>query len=161
MKKNKKIILLVSIITVLVLGIASVSFAAVTDYKSPAEVLSALTGQSADEITAAREDGQSYGAQAVEADVLDEFQSDRLAQYKATLDAAVADGDLTQEEADARYAAMSERMEACDGTGTGLGQGNGAGNGTGLGQGNGNGQGRGSRAGQGMGMGTGPCGRQG
>lgn len=167
MKKKKKVLLLVSIITVLVLGLASVSFAAVTDYKSPAEVLAALTDKSVDEITAARESGQSYGAQAVEAGVLDEFQSERLTQYKASLDEAVAAGDLTQEEAAARYAAMSERMATCDGTGTGLGQGNGTGNGTGGGcgmgnsNGNGNGQGRGSRTGQGMGFGSGACGRQG
>jgi hypothetical protein len=44
-----------------------------------------------------------------------------LETQKTALDARVEAGTLTQAEADARYAEIQERIEACDGTATGVG----------------------------------------
>ena len=56
MKKNK-LFLLLSIVTVLLIGIASVSYAA-TAYNSPAEIIAGLTGKSVDQAAADRQDRQ-------------------------------------------------------------------------------------------------------
>ena len=94
--------------------------------------------------------------------VLADFQDERLALYKERLDEAVADGRLTQEEADALYAAMEQRFADCTGDGEcdqdctadGLGLGGfGAGNGV-CGLDDGQGSGIGSRGGRGRGMGS-------
>lgn len=150
--KTKKLFLLISIVTVLLVGVASVSYAA-TVYSSPAELVAALTGKSVDQAVADRQAGDSYGAQALEADKLEEFQDARDEIFKARLDQAVTDGQLTQAEADERLAAMELRQETCDGTGTGNGQGSGLGmgRGNGAGAGMGGGMGRGNGAGAGLG----------
>lgn len=140
--KTKKLFLLISIVTVLLVGVASVSYAA-TIYSSPAELVAALTGKSVDQAVADRQAGDSYGAQALEAGKLEEFQDAREELFKARLDQAVTDGQLTQAEADERLAAMELRQETCDGTGTGNGQGSGLGCGLGGGMGRGNGAGAG------------------
>ena len=140
--KTKKLFLLISIVTVLLIGVASISYAA-TVYSSPAELVAALTGKSVDQAVADRQAGDSYGAQALEAGKLDEFQAARLELFKARLDQAVTDGQLTQAEADARLTAMELRQETCGGTDIGNGQGSGCGMGGGMGRGNGNGAGLG------------------
>jgi hypothetical protein len=159
MKKNK-IILLISIVTVLLIGAGSVALAA-TEFKTPAEIIAGLTGKSVDDVTAARQAGQTYGAQASEAGKLDEFKAARLDLYKQNLDQAVADKRITQEQADKLYDAMKLRMESCDGTGSGAGSGlgmMGQRRGTADGSGLGNGAGLGSRGmNRSSGLGCGGC----
>ena len=154
--QKKRIILMLSIATILVIGMSTAAFAA-ADYQAPAEIVAGLTGKTIDEVRADRQAGTSYGAQAVEVDKLDEFQTERLALCEQNLDQAVIDGNLTQEEADKLLAEMTDRMEDCDGTGTGLGQasGNGTGEGLGICNGTGDGSGNGSGRGTGKGIGTG------
>lgn len=167
MKKNK-LFLVLSVVTILVIGLSTAAFAA-TDYKTPAEIVAGLTGKTVDEATADRQDGTTYGAQALAADKLDEFQTERLALCKQNLDQAVLDGKLTQAEADKLLEEMDLRMDSCDGTGTGVGQGERNGTGTGLcdgtgagqnserGTGRGMGVGRGAGIGNGTGLGCGSC----
>ncbi|MEI8199824.1 MAG: hypothetical protein WCG21_07175 [Eubacteriales bacterium] len=167
MKKNK-LFLVLSVVTILVIGLSTAAFAA-TDYKTPAEIVAGLTGKTVDEATAERQAGTTYGAQAQAADKLDEFQTERLALCGENLDQAVLNGKLTQAEADKLLEEMNLRMEACDGTGTGLGQGERNGTGTGLcdgtgagknserGTGRGMGMGRGAGNGNGTGLGCGSC----
>lgn len=142
MKKNK-LFLVLSVVTILVIGLSTAAFAA-TDYKTPAEIVAGLTGKTVDKVTADRQAGTTYGAQAQAADKLDEFQTDRLALCEQNLDQAVLDGKLTQAETDKILEEMNLRMEACDGTGTGVGQGERDGAGMGRGAGNGTGLGCGS-----------------
>lgn len=135
--KSKKILIVLSIMAVMLIGIASVSYA-VGAFKTPAEIVSGLTGKSVADVTAQRQAGISYGAQAQDVDKLDEFQAARIAEYKAQLDALVKDGKLTQAEADTRLKTMTDRIEICDGAGTGMMSG------AGQGMMNGGGRGRGS-----------------
>ncbi len=154
--KKKKLFLLISIVTVLLVGVASVSYAA-TAYNSPAEIIAGLTGKSVDEAVADRQAGSSYGAQAKEAGKLTEFQTARLELYKQNLDQAVADKRISQEDADKLYEAMKLRIANCTGDGTGQGAGNGIGRGMGMGMGaGGRGMGRGA-GGSGAGLGCGTC----
>jgi len=145
MKKNK-LFLVLSVVTILVIGLSTAAFAA-TDYKTPAEIVAGLTGKTVDEVTADRQAGTTYGAQAQAADKLDEFQTERLALCKQNLDQAVLDGKLTQAEADKLLEEMNLRMEACSVTGIGQGERNGTGTGlcggTGAGQNSERGTGRG------------------
>jgi len=150
MKKNK-LFLVLSVVTILVIGLSTTAFAA-TDYKTPAEIVAGLTGKTVDEVIADRQAGTTYGAQAKEEDKLDEFQTERLSLYKADLDQAVLDGKLTQADADKLLEEMTLRMDACDGMGTGLGQGDRNGMGAGLCDGTGAGQKSGRGIGTGMGM---------
>ncbi len=133
----KKTVIIITIAAVMLIG-ATVAFA-LGAFKTPAEIVSDLTGKSIDDVTEARANGITYGAQAAAAGKLDEFKAERLAQYKQALDEAVKEGRITQEEADRLYTAMEQRMEACDGTGSGIcGFGkNGSGRGLGMGRGNG------------------------
>lgn len=136
----KKTVFIITILAVMLIG-ATVAFASEA-FKTSAEIVSDLTGKSIDDVTEARANGVTYGAQAAAADKLDEFKAERLAQYKLALDEAVKEGRITREEADRLYAAMEQRMETCQGTGNGIG---------GFGM---NGQGRGL----GMGRLNGACG---
>jgi len=145
--KKKKLLLLISIVTILLVGVASISYAATT-YGSPAEIVAGLTGKNVDEVAAARQAGTSYGAQAEAAGKLAEFQASRLDSYSQRLDQAVADQKMTQEEADKLYEAMKLRMADCTGDGAGQGGGNGVGqcrgsSGRGIGRNAGNGSGLG------------------
>lgn len=152
----KKSIVAISVLVVALMSLASVTFAA-SVVKSPAEIVSGLTGKTIEEVTAARQEGNTYGAQAIEAGQLEAFQQERLAQFKAALDEAVANGTMTQEQADERYANMQLRLESCDGTGIGAGNGMKAGGGRGGRDGrggmrNGTGMGGGLRNGTGSGF---------
>jgi len=153
MKKNK-LFLVLSVVAILVIGMSTAAFAA-SDYKTPAEIVAGLIGKTADEVTADRQSGTSYGAQAKAADKLDEFQTERLALYAKSLDQAVLDGKITRADADKLLENMKLRMGDCDGTGTGAGQGERNGTGTGLCDGTGAGQNSERRNGTGMGMGRG------
>jgi hypothetical protein len=151
--KKKKLFLLISIVTILLAGVASISYAA-TVYNSPAEIIAGLTGKSVGEAVAARQAGTSFGAQAEDAGKLAEFQAARLELYKQKLDQAVTDKKITQEDADKLYAAMELRTVNCTGDGNGQGIGNGLGQGIGMG---GRGIGRGAGNGLGSGLGCANC----
>ncbi len=128
-------------------------------YKTPAEAVAGLTGDSVENVIAKKiATGKTYGTLANEAGKLDAFKAEILEIKKASLDAQVKAGTMTQTQADAIMKALTENQATCDGTGTakigqnmgakfgsqGQGQGNGGANrGSGLGQGRGNGRGLG------------------
>ena len=120
--KRKNLFLSMQIAVSLVLGLAVVSFAA-TDWKKPAEILSDLTGQPVDDIQAARQNGESYGQQAVSKNVLEAFKQEHIAQVKTRLEEEVAAGRLTDDESDRLLTELETRAEACDGTAQNQGQG--------------------------------------
>lgn len=132
MSKLRK--LLAISIAVLSLSAVSITALAVSAYSSPAEVVAALTGKSVSSIVDERQDtGNSYGTIAREAGVLDEFKSAMLENKKGVLEARVASGDMTQEQADEILAAIEANMAACNGSGGArIGQRFGAGFGSGM-----------------------------
>ena len=156
--KIRKIAVLVAVVLVVLVGAVSLSFAA-TDWKTPAEILSGLTGKSVDEILDGRQSGLSLGEQATAAGQLDAFKEERLAQMRSRLDEAVQEDVLTQEEADTRYQTIVDRQALCTGTGNpdGTAAGNGlcGGAGSGLNREAGSGMGRGRGMGLGKGLGNG------
>lgn len=140
-----------------VLTTAGAVFAA--EIKTPADIVSGLTGKSVVSLNTERASGKTYGAIAKESSKLDEFKAQMVEQKKAILDQRVAEGKLTREKADEIYGAIKENMATCDGSGSaGIGKkysagfGNGAGCGAGK-QACGMGMGRGNM-GKGMGFGT-------
>lgn len=112
--------------------------------KTPAEVVSELTGKSVEELTEERDAGKSYGRIAYEAGKLEEFKAGMLEQRKAILDQRVKEGKLTQAQADDILNKIKERHALCDGTGD-----------PGIGAHRGKALGRGMKNGEGMGMGRG------
>ncbi len=129
-------------IAVLVLSGLSVTALAAAAYGSPAEAVAGLSGKTLDDVVAEKsETGKTYGQLASEAGVLDEFKAAVLEMKKDILAAMVAEGKLTQEQADEILAAIMENQATCDGTGGAkVGQCYGAGlgaNGGGFGNGNG------------------------
>ncbi|ACL76008.1 DUF2680 domain-containing protein [Ruminiclostridium cellulolyticum] len=144
MKNIKKLVAIT--LSVLVVGAAGMVYAA--DIKTPAEVVSALTGKSMTDIYEEREEGKTYGTIANESGKLDEFKTKVLERKKAILDDKVKNGELTKEQADEIYNAIKNNQAICDGTGTArMGRQNGMGFGQGLGGGKGQGMGRGAGCG--------------
>lgn len=141
-----------------ILGVAGTAFAAVTG-QTPAEIAARVTGQTVEQVTAVRATGVTYGTIAKEAGKLAEFKTETLEQKKTILEQRVAEGNLTQEQADAIYKAIVTNQLTCDGTGSAalgksMGAGFGQGQGMGLGKGRGMGQGSGQRNRSGMGRGA-------
>lgn len=154
-------------VAVLALSAVSVTALAASVYSSPAEAVAALTGETVDSVVQERQDtGKTYGTIAGEEGVLDEFKSAMLEMKKDILDARVASGRFTQEQADEIYAAIEANIASCDGTGGamlgqhyGVGFGaSGGGLGNGSGQGNGGQYGGGQHGGNGMKLQDGSCG---
>ena len=144
MKNIKKIVMSLAVVSVLS---TSVVFGVVAA-KSPADIVSGLTGKSVEEVTKERTDGKTYGTIATEAGKLDEFKTEILKQKKELLDQRVKEGTLTQAKADEIYNSIVTNQETCDGTGSaGIGRMNGVGFGQGRGQGMGKGLGQGNAAG--------------
>lgn len=105
-------------VAVFALSAVSVTALAASAYNSPSEAVAALTGKSVDSVVEARQEtGKTYGTIANEAGVLNEFKSAMLEMKKGVLDARVASGDMTQEQADDILAAIEANVAACDGTG--------------------------------------------
>lgn len=159
MKKGKAIALVsAGLVAGLMLGSVGVSYAATDSSAETAcvapgarlgqsmrdagarliDVVAGLTGLSVDEVKAARADGQSI-AEIAEANGSsgDAVVGEALSIRKQVLDGKVADGSLTQEQADAAYDRMSERLTeritteqtgqpAWAGAGMGAGRGQGA-----------------------------------
>lgn len=115
MKRFMKISVVIAVI--FVLGSAGTALAA--SIKTPAEIVSELTGKTTDQVDSERASGKTYGAIANDAGKLDEFQAQILEQKRAYLDQRVKDGTLSQERADAIYDAIVEAQSICDGTGRG------------------------------------------
>ncbi|TGE39898.1 hypothetical protein E4K67_02625 [Desulfosporosinus fructosivorans] len=153
MKNFKKLIAVATIIGSLgVVGVAGASYA--TGTTTPAGIAAGLTGKSVEDVTAQRAAGTTYGAIAQEAGKLDEFKAQSLEQKKLVLDQRVADGNLTQAQADDIYNSIKTNQATCDGTGSaGIGKANGVGFGQGIGTGRGSGQRNGGGMGRGMGNG--------
>ncbi|NCC75460.1 MAG: hypothetical protein EOM08_03385 [Clostridia bacterium] len=120
--KSKKMLVVLTIVTTILVAFASVSFAA-SIYGSPAEIIAGLTNKPVEEVYADREAGKSYGEQAADAGALEAFQDERLALMQDRLAQLVEDGRLTQDEADARLAQIEAAIEACDGENAGGGLG--------------------------------------
>jgi len=159
----KKILVVTAVIGML--GVSAMGVYAATA-QTPAEITAGLTGKTVEELYIQHQEGSTYGEIASEAGFLDAFKEQSLIAKKAILDERVAAGTLTQEEADAYYAALVENQLTCDGSGDnalkmenglGFGAGNGLHNGTGQGLKNGSGQGlkngTGTNQGTGRGMG--------
>lgn len=115
----------------------SVPVSAASTYSTPAEAAAGVTGMSLEDVITQRQDGVSYGTIAALAGKLDEFQTAMLEMRKDTLDGLVAEGTITQMQADTLLEAMESRQAVCDGTGAGAGCGFGAGQGRGRGAGRG------------------------
>lgn len=153
MKKTTRMIMTATLITALS-ATGAIAFAD-TLYKTPAEILSGLTGKSVETVTNEKiSTGKTYGTLAKDAGQLDAFKAESLESKKAQLDAQVKAGQMTQAQADTILNALKANQATCDGTGTAkIGQQYNAGFGSeGQGLGNG-GQGRGHGQGRGNGMG--------
>lgn len=146
---------------VLTIGATSVTAFAVSAF-TPAEIAANVTGKTIEEVTNEKfQNGITYGEVANNYGSLEEFQAAMLENKIAILSERVAQGTMTQEEADEIIEALKANQATCDGTGEArIGQsfgaafggmmGNGQGQGMGLGN---NGQGRGLGGGQARGMG--------
>jgi hypothetical protein len=161
MTNMKKFILTGAV--VFMIGAMSVTAFAASTYKTPAEAAAGITGKTVEEVITQRQDtGKTYGEIANEAGKLEEFKNEMLEIKKDALARKVADGKLTQEQADEIIKTIEENAENCDGTGSagtgqnydaGFGRGNGncsnsacTGNRTGSGR---NANGQGARGGMG------------
>jgi len=160
MRRFMKLLLVFTVIAVL--GAGSAAYAATA--RTPAEIAAGLTGKSVEALCQERAAGQTYGAIAKEAGKLEEFKTQMLEQKKIILDQRVAEGKITQEQADAVYNNIKNNQASCNGDGNaqmgknaglGLGQGNGMGNGKGYGLGTGSGAGMHNGSGSGLGQGRG------
>lgn len=148
MKFKKQLIAVVAVLGIL--GVAGTAYAA--EFKTPADIVSGLTGKTVEAVSAERASGKTYGTMAKEAGVLETFQEEMLVQKKAVLDQRVTEGRMTQDQANAIYAAIQENQVTCDGNGSAqIGKNNGVGFGNGMMQGLGRGQGQGQGFGGGMG----------
>ena len=146
MKNFKKLIAVATIVGSL--GIVGVAGAA-TGATTPAGIVSALTGRSIEAVTAERAAGTTFGAIAQDAGKLEEFKTEILVQKKAMLEQRVADGNITQEQADTMVKSMETNQVTCDTTGSAkLGQKSGIGFGQGAGRHSGGGMGRGMSSNQ-------------
>jgi hypothetical protein len=110
-----------------------------------ADVVAKLTGKSVTEVRAARGEGKSFAQIASASGVASsKVVADTLAARKTLLASLVAQGKITQAQADAALARMAARLNqrvsttaACTGSGGGCGTGAGAGAGGGCGMGGG------------------------
>lgn len=163
---------------IFVLSMSSALTASAAGRHRPADIVAELTGRAVSSVIQERfETGKTFGTIAAEAGKLDEFKSEMLDTKEEILNENVANGTISQEEADEILNAMEERQAVCDGTGYGdgsgciyasgdgsgygngciygSGYGNGGGYGNGYGCGYGNGAGRGQGGGYGRGQGAG------
>lgn len=143
-----------------VVALSSVSVMAASPYDNLGEMVADITGRTVESVVQERQEtGKSYGQIAAEAGKLEEFKAESIEMKKDVLDARVAAGQMTQEQADTVLAAIKATQAVCDGTGTGAcgvaGGGFGMGCGAGAGRGTGNGAGRGAGCGVGNGTGRG------
>lgn len=150
MKFKKQLIALIA--TVGILGVAGTALAA-DEFKTPADMVAGLTGQTVEAVIEERASGETFGTIANEAGVLDSFKQEMLVQKEAVLKQRVAEGAMTQAEADSVLSQIQENQLTCDGTGSAkIGRANGVGFGNGMMQGKGYGGGMGHGAGMSAGL---------
>lgn len=145
---KKKIIITLVVMTLLM----TITALAVT-IKSPSGILSEITGIAEEQLQEQRQNGAKYGQIAEENGVAEEFKQSMLENKFAIIDERVAQGKLTQEEAEEFKNTLNERMESCTGEcteneklgqqynmrfGASMNNGQGLKKGTGKGLGNGN-----------------------
>lgn len=126
-------------VVALTLGVGSATaFAA--QYTTPADAVAGITGREVQSVVNERvSTGKTYGTIASEAGLLDEFKDAVYEIKKERVQELVADGSITQADADEILTIIKERQAICDGTGNG---GDGLGIGRGRKTGGGNGAGR-------------------
>ncbi len=136
MKNMKKTV--VAMVVALVMVSAGAAYAA---GKTPAEVVSGLTGKTIESVYAERSSGKTMGTIAKEAGKLEEFKAQMLEQKKAVLEQRVKDNIISQERADEIYNTIKNNQANCMGEGgarmgqkEGLSFGRGAGKGMGRSQ---------------------------
>ncbi|HBA96634.1 MAG TPA: hypothetical protein DCZ23_00860 [Lachnospiraceae bacterium] len=138
MKKIKCIIFMTALLLTFQAGSVSV-MAAVN--KTPAGIVAELTGKSIDDVINEKMDtGKTYGRIAKENGKLKEFKAECLKLKEAILKEDVANGLLSQAEADSILSAIKAKQTVCDGYGAGHNKGygrgyNGAGHNKGYGRG--------------------------
>lgn len=116
MSKSKKVIIL-CLSFILVSSMSLIAYAA-TNYENPADAVSAITGRSLESVVAEkRETGKTFGEIAKDANALNEFKTAMLEMKKEKLDTKVAEGVITQEEADEILKTIENNMANCDGSG--------------------------------------------
>lgn len=108
--------LLIGVITAGMLLVGATGVLAAV-FKSPAGIYADLKGITAEDAYTERAAGNSFGQLADEAGVLDEFRSKMLENREAVIRDRVADGRLTQEQADAIIKNMEANQALCDETG--------------------------------------------
>ncbi|MGI6702837.1 MAG: DUF2680 domain-containing protein [Clostridia bacterium] len=141
----------VTALAIAAVALTTAGVALASEFKSPVEILSEISGKPVEDLRGQRQEGKPYGEIAEDYDKLEEFRQQMLDQKKAVLDKRVEEGYLTREQADE----MEERMGAyCNGEGGKgfCGKEYGAGFGMGYGGGR-NGQGKGFGMGRRMGFG--------
>ncbi len=112
--------------------ISSTTSIMATDYQTPADMVASLTGRTTEDVIQERFDtGKTYGTIAAEAGKLEEFKNEFLNIKENILNENVANGFLSQEEADYILNEIQIRQTICNGTGYGIscGFGNGFGGG--------------------------------
>lgn len=118
MKNLKKVITVGTI--VLTMGVTSIVGLAATAYKTPAEIVSGLTGKTVENVISERGDSnKSYGLIAAEAGKLEEFKKENFEMKKDILQTQVKEGKISQEEADTIVTKIEDNQKKCDGTGSG------------------------------------------
>lgn len=124
MTKFKTIFALTAMVFTISAG--SLSVYAASTYNTPAEAVTGLTGRTLESITTEKsETGSSYGTIASEAGVLMEFKTEMFEIKKDQLAEQVANGKITQSEADAILATWQQNQADCTGSGNGIGNGSG------------------------------------
>ena len=119
MTNLKKIFALTAMVFTISAG--SLSVYAASNYNTPAEALSGLTGRSYESVIAERANtGSTYGEIASEAGVLTEFKIELLEMKKDQLAAKVAAGSLTQSEANSLLVTLQEQQKNCISDGSGM-----------------------------------------
>ena len=115
----KKLFISILILALLLGGATSVIAAT---YKSPAEIYAGLKGTTVEEAYMERvATNYSFGQLAASADLLDEFQSERLENMKTFLQEKITKGELTQEQADAILERMKTKQALCQSGNFGFG----------------------------------------
>lgn len=114
----RKLVVIGIVVFTLVAG--SLAALAASQYSTPAEAVAGLTGRDLQSVIDERiGTGKTYGTIANEAGVLDEFRAEMLGIKKGRLAACLADGTLTQEQADAIIAKIESAQAGCGGSGKG------------------------------------------
>ncbi len=117
MKKIKSFLFLLA---ALILFTASSITVSAAGNETPADIVARLTGRDVTDVIQEKlNTGKTYGTIAKEAGKLDEFKAECLELKEQILKENVANGLLSQDEADDILAPIKENQAICDGTGNG------------------------------------------